>query len=483
MGDGAEKVPALLPGGEGPPFFAGARCSILPRAHKRLRICPRTEFWLSLHNVLMVTPSASPAPADTPAPVDLHVLLQAAVAQSFNAVVITNADLSGRGPLIEYCNPAFCELTGYTAAELLGQSPRILQGPRTDRAVLAQLRRCLETGEFFRGATVNYRKDGVPYHVEWNISPVRDEAGRICHFVSVQQNISARVQAERDRALLAQALNAAHEPIFITDCQAVIVFVNRAFESLTGYSADEVLGRTPKLLRSGAHDQSFYRALNASLQSGESFRITITNRRKNGELYHAEQSIAPLHGEDGQISHFVSISKDISGMVLRERALREMAHRDKLTGLLNRRAGEAELKRCQSEALAEGRKYALILGDVDHFKQINDRFGHPQGDRVLEAVAGVLRDKVRSSDAVIRWGGEEFLIIVQGASLLGGSELAERIRSAVAACADPEVGAFTMSLGVGEWRPGESEIELLERTDHALYLAKRGGRNRVACAG
>lgn len=80
-------------------------------------------------------------------------------------------------------------------------------------------------------------------------------------------------------------------------------------------------------------------------------------------------------------------------------------------------------------------------------------------------------------------GGEEFLIIVQGASLLGGSELAERIRSAVAACADPEVGAFTMSLGVGEWRPGESEIELLERTDHALYLAKRGGRNRVACAG
>lgn len=169
-------------------------------------------------------------------------LLQAAVDQSFNAVVITNADHSSQGPCITYCNRAFAAMTGYSAEELLGQSPRILQGPLTDPKVIQHLRQCLQNGEFFQGSTFNYRKDGSAYLVEWNISPVRDASGQIQAYVSVQQDITARVHAEQRQALLAKALDATHDAVLIADHQAHILFVNHAFEQQTGYSSAEGWG-------------------------------------------------------------------------------------------------------------------------------------------------------------------------------------------------------------------------------------------------
>ena len=412
----------------------------------------------------------------------LEQLLQVAVAQSFNAVMITSADLDGEGPLIEYCNAALCEMTGYPRDELIGRSPRILQGPQTDKSVLLRLRRCLEEGTFFQGSTVNYRKNGESYHLEWNISPVRDEAGKIRHFVSVQRDVSARVHAEQELILLVRALNAADDAILITDKQLSIVFANEAFEALTGYPFAELEGQNPELFRSGVHEPDFYRQLEEALASGRNFRSTFANLHKSGSLYYVEQSITALRDEAGEITHYVGVSKDITSAMQRELALHEQASRDKLTGLLNRHAGEAELKRCQQLALTLGQPYSLILGDVDFFKRVNDHFGHAVGDRVLKAVARVLEANVRSYDQVVRWGGEEFLVILSNVGLDDAQELAERIRSAVAASQDSAVGSFTISLGVGSWQSNETEEELLHRTDCALYQAKERGRNQVALA-
>lgn len=416
------------------------------------------------------------------APVLCADLLQVALEQSFNAIMITNAQRSGVGPVIVYCNAALCEMTGYTEAELLGQSPRILQGPATDMAVLRRLRQCLDDGAFFEGATVNYRRDGEPYQVEWNISPVRDEAGCIQYFVSVQRDITARVQAEQERNLLAQALHECNDAILITDEALHIVFVNRAAERLTGYSAAELLGQSPMLLRSGLHESQFYEALENSLSQGQEFQGTFINRHKSGALYYAEQSIAVLRDASGLIRHYVGVSKDITQRVQREQALREQAHRDQLTGLLNRHAGEAQLQRCELSAQASGQCFALILGDVDHFKQVNDTWGHGIGDRVLKTVASVLLDTVRSSDHVVRWGGEEFLVILPDVGLEVAQELAERIRSAVQAQPMPEAGHCTLSLGVGGGQQGELAAALLQRVDNALYESKRRGRNQVSLA-
>ncbi|MDD3017153.1 MAG: sensor domain-containing diguanylate cyclase [Comamonas sp.] len=413
---------------------------------------------------------------------DLAQLLQTAVEQAFNAVVITNAGLHDGGPCITYCNSAFCRMTGYALTELLGRSPRLLQGPKTDPQVLQRLRECLQQGRFFQGSTVNYRKDGSSYLVEWNISPVRDAQGQVQAYVSVQQDITARVRAEQRQALLARALNATQDAVLIADEQAQILFVNQAFEDLTGYRSDEVQGRTPKFLQSGEHTPAFYAQLREALERGESYQTTFANRRKDGSLYHAAQTITPLKDKAGATQHYVSVTKDVTELVTRTQELREQAHHDALTGLLNRRAGEQQLQRCQRAAQLECQDYALILADIDNFKSINDRFGHDEGDRVLQRCAALLSRTVRSGDALIRWGGEEFLIVLPGCKLAAAQELAERIRRTMACEQDAVVGTITLSLGVGAWQPGECSSTLLRRTDQALYRAKTSGRNQVAVA-
>jgi len=330
---------------------------------------------------------------------------------------------------------------------------------------------------------VRARKDGSTYLVEWNISPVRDAQGKIQAFVSVQQDITLRVQAQQRQALLARALDATQDAVLIADHQAHILFVNQAFEHLTGYSSAEVLGRTPQFLQSGQHPPAFYNQLRETLRRGESYQSTFTNRHKSGLLYYAAQTITPLKDEDGRILNYVSVSKDVSELVARTQELRKQANHDALTGLLNRRAGERQLQLCEHLAQAEKQSYALVLGDIDEFKQINDCFGHEVGDQILQRCAALLSASVRSGDAVVRWGGEEFLIVLPGCPPGVARELAERMRKAIAAQENPAVGrSITMSLGVAVWQPPEDRRELLRRTDQALYQAKQNGRNQVVMA-
>ncbi|WP_417252420.1 diguanylate cyclase [Castellaniella sp.] len=409
-------------------------------------------------------------------------LLRAAVEQAFNAVVITNATLNGEGPCIIYCNPAFCRMTGYTPAELVDRSPRMLQGPQTDPQVLQRLRECLREEKFFQGSVVNYRKDGSSYLVEWNISPVRDDQAQVQAYVSVQQEITGRVRAEQRQALLARALNATQDGVMIADKQAEILFVNQAFEDLTGYSIKEAQGSPPKFLQPGERVPAFYNHLREALAHEGSSQTTVANRHKDGHIYHVAQTITPLKDESGTAQHYVGIMKDVTELVVHAQELHHQARHDALTGLLNRRAGEQKLKICHFAAKTEYRNYALILADIDHFKSINDRFGHEQGDRVLQRCAALLGHKIRSGDALIRWGGEEFLIVLPDCKLEAAHELAERIRVSIADKQDAVAGTVTLSFGVAAWQPTESDSALLRRTDQALYQAKASGRNQVIVA-
>lgn len=401
--------------------------------------------------------------------------------QSWNAIVITDADLSC-GCRVLAANPSFCAMTGYSPDELKGRSLKILQGPDTDQAVIEHLRHCLKTGQHFDGSTINYRKDGSPYVVRWNISPVRDEAGVITHFVSVQQDLTAFREAERKVQLLAQALNVTSVPVVLTDTSARIIFANTAFSSVTGYSVDELVGQTPALLRSGKHGTAFYSALRDALASGKDFSATFVNKRRDGALYHVEQNISPIFDDMGRVTHYVSVSKDVSERVQREALLLHEASEDKLTSLYNRRYGEKLLAEAHHRALALGTDLTLIVCDIDFFKQVNDRFGHLAGDQVIKDVATILRGTVRGSDAVIRWGGEEFVVVLNDCDLKSGADLAERIRVGVAAHITQGVGAVTLSFGVACLRSQESVDTLFERADAALYESKNKGRNRVSVA-
>lgn len=407
-------------------------------------------------------------------------LLRSALEQSFNSVLITDAQPGPMGPRIVYANPALCEMTGYSAAELLGQTPRILQGALTSPEVLQTLRECLQSDRFFRGSTINYRKDGRPYTVEWNISPVKDEAGVTTHYVSVQQDISAVTEARATSQLLAQALDATQDAVMIANAQGEIEFVNHGFELITGYSRVEALGQNPAMLKSGEHTEAFCGRLWAAIQSGQTFRAVFINRHKQGHLIHCEETVSPIRDAGGAVTHFVSVIRDQTARAHTEQTLREQATRDPLTDLLNRRAGEWQLERAFLAAREGQKPFCLIMADVDHFKAINDTWGHPAGDQVLQLVAAVLRTGVRATDSVVRWGGEEFLLVLpyceQAAALLQ----AERLRERVAAAEQGDVGRVTVSMGVAELQRDETLANLIERVDQALYQAKHAGRNQVS---
>lgn len=411
---------------------------------------------------------------------DKALLFQAALDQSYNSVVITDANISNGGPSIIYANPSFEKMTGYPLNELIGKSPKILQGPLTDRNVIEEMRICIRGGKYFEGSTINYNKSGHPYNVEWSISPIKDPSGAIQYFISVQKNITAYIRAQQERNLLAKALNDSPDCVMITDIDNKIVFVNTGFEQLTGYKQDEVLGRKTSMLCNAVPD-ALSKNPESALTKPVHFKSQEPNLRKDGSQFYVDQSIAHIMDDAGKITHYVSFNKDSTDRLKRELALKDLASRDPLTGLLNRRSGEQLLKQYDEKKLAK-KLLCLIMMDIDNFKKINDTFGHIIGDQILKSSSQLLKNKARNTDSVIRWGGEEFLIIVPDSRLQAALELAERIRKSIEEHTDSEVGRITASFGVAELRPDENTASLINRADKALYKAKLNGKNCIKSA-
>ncbi|XTO29578.1 PAS domain-containing protein [Pseudomonas aeruginosa] len=202
--------------------------------------------------------------------IEASVIAQA-LDQSVNAVLLTDAHEGEGGHRIVYANAAFLRMTGYGEEEILGQNPRILQGPDTCGEVIRRLRQCLADGTFFQGSTINYRKDGRPYVVEWSVSPVRGASGEITHFLSLQQDISGLIAAQKTTQLFARVLNATDDGVVITDSRGTIEFVNKGFEKITGYGLTEVFGRNPSMLKSGEQNADFYTEMWNTLKQGCGF--------------------------------------------------------------------------------------------------------------------------------------------------------------------------------------------------------------------
>ncbi len=261
---------------------------------------------------------------------DWENIFKAAVEQSFNAVLITDANFEQGGPHIIYANQAFCYMTRYSASEILGRSPRMFQGEFTDKKVIAELRHCLKHNLYFHGSTVNYHKDGTPYYVEWSISPVRNHNGVVTHYVSVQQNITDHIIAEQEHGLLSKTLNSATDPILITDNTGHIVFANAAFENMAGYTSEQLIGKNPEFLQTQNDNDRFNQELRAALQQGNPFRSVFSNRRKKSGLFFAEQNDAAVTSAKDAENRRTSVGTDITDLLQREVLLQEIAQMDKI---------------------------------------------------------------------------------------------------------------------------------------------------------
>lgn len=263
-----------------------------------------------------------------------------------------------------------------------------------------------------------------------------------------------------------------------------IVYVNKAFTELTGYTPEQALGRTPRMLQGPLTEPAARERIRKALEQGRRVRTEISNYTADGRCYVADLHLVPLHDDSGEISHWVAIKRDLTEQKAHERLLFEMAITDSLTGVANRRQ---LLYRCKEE-LARARRYgqplSLLMFDLDHFKQVNDTHGHGAGDAVLKAVAEACRSRLRECDLLARVGGEEFAVVLPETPGQGALVVAERLRRAIEGLAFDLGGSsvgVTASFGVACRQEEDVDpLVILSRADSALYEAKRAGRNRVA---
>ncbi len=286
---------------------------------------------------------------------------------------------------------------------------------------------------------------------------------------------------QSEQRLLATALSAAANPIFIADHAGRIVWVNAAFCERSGYSAQEATGQTPRLLKSGRQDASFYRELWQTILAGRVWRGEVVEKRKDGMLYTADQVITPLKDAEGIVTHFVAIQHDITARTQQTEREHFLAYHDALTGLYNRVLCLDLLQQATARAKRDSASFALLFLDVDNFKAVNDTLGHETGDRLLAAIAERLSAAVRkSTDAVARLSGDEFAILQadladpQAALALGRKLLHSISQTFVLNGCRVQSG---ISIGIAVYPDhGDTPEQLLRNADAAMYLAKNSGR-------
>ncbi len=299
---------------------------------------------------------------------------------------------------------------------------------------------------------------------------------------SLEEEIGERRRAEEELKLAASVFECSLEGIVITDANATILSVNRAFTEITGYGAEEAIGQNPRILRSNRHDEAFYKTLWASLLETGMWQGEIWNRRKNGEVYPEWRNISAVRNSDGKIIRYISIFTDITEKKLSEDRIHHLAHFDVLTDLPNRAMLQDRLSQAITAAKRHGRKVGVMFLDIDRFKLINDTLGHPVGDLLLQEVAQRIEECVRAGDTVSRLGGDEFTVVLND---LGSSQdagwVAQKIVRSIAhpMQLDGQAVSVSTSIGISLYpEDGEDATALLKNADVAMYRCKeQGGDN------
>jgi len=392
--------------------------------------------------------------------------------------------------VITYVNPEFEQATGFSPAEAVGRTPRILKSGLMDASYYDGLWRTILSGAAWSEEVINRRKDGSIYYALQTIASIKDDAGAIKSFVAIQSDITATKELElalaRSEGLYRSVLSSMREGVILQDADGVIKAANPAAERILGLRRDQATGRTSAdpAWQSIREDESPYPAeehpamlaLKAGVQVDEA---VMGLRRPSGELVWIAINARPVRDPDGSVRGVVTTFVDVSERKQRADAVRRAAETDFLTGLRNRYAMDRSLREAVARAGRYGEDLAVLFLDIDHFKQVNDRYGHDVGDLTLSSVAAAVAGALRAGDQAARWGGEEFIVAAYRADRAAALALAERLRQAVAALKLETAGSVTVSLGVALYRDGDDLDSLVGRADKALYEAKAAGRNRV----
>ena len=400
-------------------------------------------------------------------------------------------------------NPALQQMTGYSLDDLRGNLPAMLLPVEARETLLANVILILESEGSWQGEIPLRCKDGS-HKVAWFvISRILGESGEPPSYVTLVSDITARKQVEADLRISAIAFEA-QEGMFITDAQRTIIRVNQAFSRISGYSATDAVGQTPRLWKSGHHSPSFYAGMTQRLDITGSWEGEIWNRRKDGEVYPEWLTVTAVKDDSGAVINYVATLTDITFRKKAEEEIRHLAFYDPLTRLPNRRLMADRLGSALIRAERRQRHGALMLLDLDNFKTLNDTSGHDAGDQLLVEVAKRLEACVRQGDTVARMGGDEFVVVLEDldesiSAAMQAEAVGRKILSAVSLPYDilraenrdlnDEAASSqrteirhncSVSIGIAMFADqSDTSDELMKRADTAMYQAKADGRNTM----
>ncbi|MFN2258044.1 MAG: GGDEF domain-containing protein, partial [Desulfuromonadaceae bacterium] len=293
------------------------------------------------------------------------------------------------------------------------------------------------------------------------------------HF-GVQRDITAARSAEHELKRYIKIVDA-NVLTSQTDLDGVITYASEAFCRISGYEVHELLGQNHNIIRHPDMPSSVFEDMWHSIKSGKIWHGEVKNRTKEGGFYWVDTTVSPVCDSLGDVYGYMAVRHDITD----KKRIEQLSITDPLTGLFNRLKLDEELKHEHTRYERYGHKFAVILFDIDHFKRINDTYGHLSGDKVLQEFSALSKSHLRDTDVLGRWGGEEFLIVAPGTDSDGAINLAEKLRQAIAEFDFTHVGTVTASFGVAVIQEHEESDRLLKRMDEALYQAKEQGRNQV----
>jgi len=332
------------------------------------------------------------------------------------------------------------------------------------------------------GEVWDRRKNGEEFLESLYIKAVHGPDGNISHYVGISTNITDRKLAEEENQLATLVYQNSTEAITVTDENNLIVAINPAFTSITGYTEAEALGQNPKFLSSGRQGPEFYRDMWDALNNTGHWQGEIWNKKKNGEEFVEWLSINTIYNRDGTVHRRVALFLDITDRKNAEAEIWEQANFDHLTRLPNRRLFHDRLDQEIKKAQRDKTLTALLFLDLDRFKEVNDSLGHDMGDLLLVEAATRIRHCIRECDTLARLGGDEFTVIL---SELQNSSNIERIAtSIIESLTEPfllngQESFVSVSIGIALYPDDATSVnDLIKHADQAMYAAKDYGRGR-----
>lgn len=411
--------------------------------------------------------------------------------EKFKAIANYTANLElwiGTSGELLWINPAVKKFTDYSQEDFMGIDDFL--ETLIFKPDLSKVRKIYESALNYgeeSGSDLEFRcvkRDSSVFYLTVNWNRIYDEAGNFLG-IRVSGTDTTKIKYANEKInVLSQAIEQSPVSIVITDLEGRIEYINRKFTEITGYSNEEAIGNNPRILKSDYSSKDYYEKLWTNVLDGKEWQGQFKNKKKNGEYYWESARISPIYNSEGKIEKLIAIKEDISERKRLENQLKMQARTDDLTGLSNRRffveAVENELIRSKRYS----KECAFLMLDIDHFKQINDNFGHAIGDIAIRKIAEVFIETVRKIDILGRIGGEEFGILLVETNFENAVMVAERIRKNV-----EDIKLFddkgnqvklSISIGISKYtNERDSFEELMIASDMALYKAKNEGRNRV----